>query len=183
MSPIPLGFWATAGASGGAAGSYDLISTVYGTGSSGTITLSSIPADYKHLQIRGSFKNTSTARDVLIRFNSDTSNYAVHSLRSNGSTVTSGNQTSLTNIILDNGSSNSTTADATSAVIVDILDYTNTTKNKTVRSMHGQKDSNTWIFLESGLWVNTAAVTSITLSAAANNFSTLTRVSLYGIKG
>jgi hypothetical protein len=35
----------------------------------------------------------------------------------------------------------------------------------------------------SGLWVNTSAITSITLTHSASNFTTASQFALYGVKG
>jgi len=60
MSRLTLGNFA---ASGSIPGSYEYIATATGTGSSPTITFSSIPQGYTHLQIRGTgvdgLRNTS----------------------------------------------------------------------------------------------------------------------------
>lgn len=178
-----LGFWATVG--GANAGAYELIATANGTGSSGTITFSSIPSTYKHLQIRGVSKNTGTSTDFRINFNSDTStNHATHRLVGNGSTMSSGVFNGTTYLSYPSGLlAITTTANAHSGVILDILDYTSTTKNKTVRLLGGYADSVSSVGLYSGLWINTSAISSIDLKAGTNNFSSTTRFSLYGIKG
>ena len=90
MTPLaPLGFFANAPA---AAGDYESISTVtVGAGGTSSISFSSIPSTYKHLQIR--FIGTCTvsgeySQAVYMRVNSDTgSNYSRHSLGGNGSTI------------------------------------------------------------------------------------------------
>jgi hypothetical protein len=71
------------------------------------------------------------------------------------------------------------------AGVTDILDYTNTSKNTTVRALGGADANGSGsIDLTSAAWLNTNAVTSITLTT--NNGSTFTAGSsfaLYGIKG
>jgi hypothetical protein len=70
--------------------------------------------------------------------------------------------------------------------IVDIHDYAATTKNKTVRNISGVDTNNTsdgLIYLSSGLWQSTSAVSSIDVFFSGENFTTSTVVSLYGIKG
>jgi hypothetical protein len=67
---------------------------------------------------------------------------------------------------------------------MDILDYGVTTKNTTMRALNGGHEYN-WIALASGVWMNTAAVTSITFNMplTSANFVSGTRFSLYGIRG
>jgi hypothetical protein len=183
--PFSLGYWATAGAGGGGggAGAYEQIATSFGTGSSGVITFSSIPSTYKHLQIRYTAMNTSTTRGIFLRMNSDTgSNYSYHNLYGEGSSVTSGAGTSSSSVILLDAVAASQT-NQTSAGIIDILDYTSTTNNKTVRALYGQRTTNSYIYLASGNWRNTSAISNITLTAPANNFDVISRFSLYGIVG
>jgi hypothetical protein len=179
---IPLGLLASSG--GGVASSYELISTAFGTGSSGVINFTSIPSDYKHLQIRYTAKNSSTATQINMTMNSITSGvYIRHSLLGNGSAASStSSSTSQTAIQLVESMANNTTANAVNAGVIDILDYSSTTKNKTVRALYGMADNLTRVYLSSGLYSQTTAVSSITLTASANNFASLSRFSLYGIK-
>ena len=72
-----------------------------------------------------------------------------------------------------------------SAHIIDILDYTNTNKYKTVRNLGGF-DTNSaqygYISLGSVSWRNTNAITSISFTLDGNNFTQYTQFALYGIK-
>jgi len=180
---IPIGFFG-----GAAAGSYELISTAYGTGSSGVITFSSLPAGYKHLQIRYAAKSSwgIAIGTMRLRFNSDSaSNYNYHRIYGNGSSVVSdadgGSITEIDQFIIDGGATGNESMFG--AGIIDILDFASTTKNKTVRGFTGIKNSSQRLALSSGLWRSTSAITSLSLTAAVGNFSTTTRISLYGIKG
>ena len=70
--------------------SFESIASASGTGSSGTITFSSIPSTYKSLQIRiFAQSNAGTAaRSLYIQTNNDTgSNYVRHDLTGDGSAV------------------------------------------------------------------------------------------------
>jgi hypothetical protein len=146
--------------------------------------LGTYSSDYKHLQIRYSSKSTTSTNDSFIRFNGATNSvYARHTLAGISSSVTSTNQTSATLINLPLGMSRSTTASAFSGGIIDILDPFSTTKNTTTRALTGIVDSQTAIALQSGLWNNTASITSITLGVASGSFAIGSRFSLYGIRG
>jgi hypothetical protein len=183
---IPFGVLSAAGAGGEPIiPDYELIATAFGTGSSGVITFSSIPTDYKHLQIRYTAKNSSTATQINITMNGITSGvYIRHSLFGNGSTVTSNaSSTSQTAIQLVDSMSNSTTANATTAGIIDLLDYTSTSKNTTLRAFYARADNTSRIYLSSGLYNQTTTVSSLTLTASAGSFAALSRFSLYGLKG
>jgi hypothetical protein len=186
MTLSALGIFSAAGAGGVVAGGdYELIATAFGTGSSGVIDFTSIPATYKHLQIRYTAKNSSSATQMNITMNGVTSGvYMRHSLVSGGpSVVSNASGTSQTAIQLISSMSNSTTANAVNAGVIDILDYSSSTKNTTIRGLYGMNDNAIAICLSSGLYNETTAVSSITLTASANNFASLSRFSLYGIRG
>ena len=169
---------------------FDSIATATGTGSSGTITFSSIPSTYKHLQIRCLSRNTATGTgsgDVLLRFNSDTgSNYAFHYLGGNASVASSTASATQTSIKLDNFSTNNgETSNNMTVAIIDIHDYASTTKAKTVKEFQGNDNngnSSSIVRYYSGLWTSTSAINTITLTLnLANNFTTASTFALYGI--
>lgn len=181
---FPLGLLSQGG--GAAAGSFELIQTVNGTGASGVIDFTSIPATYTHLQIRYTAKNTSTNADLNITFNNVTSaSYARHHLVGNTTALASAAVSSTSNISLLDAVAPSTTANVTANGVIDILDYANANKNKTLRAMYGlvQAYTTSRIYLASGFLNSTTAISSIKLTASGNNFSTVSRFSLYGIKG
>ena len=163
--------------------SYESISTVTVSTAVSSISFSSIPATYKHLQIRMTTLQDQSVRNVELQINSDTAtNYAWHELYGDGSAASSGAGTSQT--FIKTGFTNSPSASYTGAAVVNILDYANTNKYKTVRTLTGS-DSNGggFVLLRSGLWQNTNAITSLTFSAQLSNFNQYTQFALYGIKG
>lgn len=172
--------------------SYESIATAtVGAGGSSSITFSSIPSTYKHLQIRGISKNTenasNSAYDTII-FNSDTAtNYSVHGLYGSGATIISDAYTTRANMLyFGTPRSAAGVANMFSASIVDILDYANTSKYKTIKTFAGADVNNatgTYFGLYSGNWRSTAAVTSITISAATFSLAQYSSFALYGIKG
>jgi hypothetical protein len=188
MALFPLGILSAAGA-GGFEGipAYDLISTSFPTGTE--ITFSSIPSDYKHLQVRWTARGTGNTWDLQVRMNGITTNsYARHHLQGNGSTVSSASQTNQQRMSLNIGVADGTNAASTvvAAGVLDILDYTSTTKNKTIRALFGGTGLGygaNRITLASGFLNNTSAISSITFFLDAGNFSNTSRFSLYGIKG
>ena len=166
-----------------AAGSYDLLETEILTGSQASVTFSSLNstygADYQHLQLRAVHLHTSSNGTILGQFNSDTgSNYRVHALRGNGTAVSSADYGSRTSLVLGVDVPNTTTA---AAMVMDLLDPFNSNKYTTVRSLAGYGSGGN-INLYSGLWLNTNALTTITLSSASGDFNTGSRFSLYGLK-
>jgi len=167
--------------------SYESIQTVtVGAGGSSSISFTSIPSTYKHLQIRAFCKSTTTGSNVTSiygQFNSDTSsNYARHFINGSGSAAGANGSASQTSMFFGTGIE--TTPNVFAANIIDILDYANTNKYKTTRSSSGV-DANGSGFVQfmSGLWINTAAITSITILPNADNFAQYSHFALYGIKG
>ena len=175
---------------------FESIATVtVGAGGASSVTFSSIPSTYQHLQIRMFAKSdraNSTGNTVFAYANGDeapsaTTNYYTHYLSGDGSSVSSG---ALSNANPSYGMYFGTAigANATnmgSAYVVDILDYANTNKYKTMRSLGGEDNNSTGgaISLRSSLWSNTAAITSLKLVCLSYNFAQYSHFALYGIKG
>ena len=171
-----------------AVGDYESIATATGTGSSGTLTFSGIPNTYKHLQIRGILRSDSGSQNgVVMRFNSDSgSNYAKHYLSGSGSAAGAGASASATSAGLGYFPGSGDLASVYGALVLDVLDYTSTNKNKTTRTLFGYDVNggvNGIVGLFSSLWFATpAAITDITITAGAGNWTTATTLALYGVK-
>lgn len=186
MSPLILGIMASSRLA--STNSYESIATAVGTGSSGVITFSVIPGTYKHLQVRAIVRNTSTGtgeQSVLVTANGDTgANYATHRLTGNGSAAGAQSYTSGTAIVPYFNSSNGNAASIYGVYVWDILDYANTSKNKTFRLLGGSDfNGSGTVGLISGAWFNTNAITSLTFTSGGGNWTTATQYALYGIKG
>lgn len=173
--PLGLGFFATAGAGAGA-GDFRLIQTAFGTGSANTITFSSIPSSFRHLQIRWSA--IAVSGSLFCSFNGDTSSIKpYHNLVGTGSSVSSQGFTNQVELPLQ--AINNTTTSWINTGVMDLIDYANTSKNKTIRWFRG--DTNAHVGFDAGLWISTSAITSITFRSSGGNFTTATRFSLYGL--
>jgi hypothetical protein len=67
--------------------------------------------------------------------------------------------------------------------VASILDYTNTNKYKTSRILCGyDANGSGFSLLYSGLWQNTAAITSITMFPNSGNFEQYSSFALYGVR-
>jgi len=152
--------------------------TVDSSGAS-NITFSSIPQTYTHLQIRGSFTGSGVP---IPQFNGDTgNNYAFHGLRGTGSAASAYAVTSAPNLQLGTASQAGSTYPF--SFIFDILDYTNVNKYKTTRSLGGSDQNGSGgIDFSSGLWLNTAAITSITIPIGSGTANQYSQFALYGVK-
>jgi hypothetical protein len=168
-----------------------LIQRVAGTGSSENITFTSIPSNYKHLQIRGILRGTSSAgiSNAAIRLNSDTTevNYASHHLGGDGGSVFVYGSASGPVYLPNCFPYSDQAANVMGVVLIDIHDYASTTKYKTIRNYCGIATNSGVsvgaVNLGSGLWENTNAVSSLTISGLGVNFTTSTTFALYGMVG
>ena len=181
-------------------GSYDsLASVTVGSTNPASITFSGIPQTYTHLQLRIQARGTGSGgyyTSVPITLNGDTTtgNYYNHTFGGNGaSTVNPSPSSGYATNSLINIPNSANTANAFAAGIIDILDYTSTTKNKTLRSLTGADLNSSAgfpysgaIFLSSMLWSKTPeAITSITFTADptySTIFATGSSFALYGVK-
>lgn len=165
---------------------YHIATTTLST-TAASITFSSIAADYTHLQVRGIARSSlsATAAGFIMRVNSDSgSNYATHNLLGDGS-ITQGNgySSNTYNYASSYMPAASATASIFGTVIMDILDYANTNKYKTMRQLYGTDlNGSGQVGLASGVWMNTNAITSITLNFSTSDLVAYTSFSLYGVK-
>ena len=174
-------------------GNYTSISTATVTsGGTASITFSSIPSTYTHLQIRliARSSRASTFDSIDANFNGDSSNanYAQHQITGNGSTAAAYGYPTGTSGILGVPAIYTSAASQSSGIfgvgVLDILDYANTNKYKTARSLSGiDANGSGNATLNSGLWLNTSAITSITLvSETSSLFAQYSTFALYGVK-
>jgi hypothetical protein len=166
---------------------FDSIATAVGTGSSGTISFTSIPSTYRHLQIRFIARGTiaDTNADIYCYLNADTAqaNYARHNLRGNGSSATAGGSAASAFPIAGDITGGNSTASMYGVGVIDILDYANTNKYKTVRSLSGEDQNGSGsIFFFSNLYMQTTAISSISIVVQSANFATNSQFALYGVK-
>jgi hypothetical protein len=167
---------------------FELIGTVILTSTQATVTFNGIPQDYKHLQLRYVSRNDNAGGvgNQTLRFNNDSAaNYSWHELYGGGTSVGSGSSASATSIGATWDSGNALPSNVFVAGITDILDYTSTSKYKTVRGFSGLASSSggQGAKLGSGSWRNTAAITSISVAPFGGNYVSGSRFSLYGVRG
>jgi hypothetical protein len=168
-----------------------IATTTVGAGGASSVDFTGISSAYTHLQIRAILKtneNSTGATNIEMRFNSDTgSNYTRHYLRGTGSAADTGAATSQSRFTVGTAvQSGAALANMFGAMIVDVLDYTNTSKYKTVRALSGQNTNGSGtqgMWLQSGVWMNTNAITSISIFSSSSNLSQYASFALYGIKG
>ena len=168
------------------AGAFDALGTVtVSSGGVASVAFAGIPQGYKHLQIRASVRNTAgTYNDIRIAFNGDNgTTYSWHRLIGDGASAGAGGgaSTTLSTVGLYTGSSQ--TAGIFAANIMDILDYSSSSKNKTVRSLVGADGNGSgYVIFYSGAWYNTNAITTINFTPLSGSFAEASTFSLYGVK-
>jgi hypothetical protein len=168
-------------------GAFESIATVtVGAGGVSTVTISSIPGTFQHLHLRvlaQDARSAANASQFYVTYNSDTaSNYTEHQLAGDGSAASAygAGGVSAMSIITGRGGSGFYMG----ANIIDILDYANTSKFKTLRSLGGADNNGSGqIRMDSGLWRSTSAITSITFTPLTANIAQHSTFALYGVRG
>lgn len=172
------------GALAGSSTAFESIATTTATGGS-TVTFSSISSAYTHLQIRILAKTTADYKDFRLTANGDTgTNYSSHFLGGTGSAASAAGYATAANIRLDSGFGSGLSTFGYDAFIIDALDYASTTKYKTFRTFSGGDYNTTGgqIYVGSGLWQSTSAITSLTFTAVSGTYANPSYFALYGIK-
>jgi hypothetical protein len=179
-----------------ASGNFDSIQTYTLSSAQTTITFSSIPSTYKHLQIRGFWRGNRATFPVSgtnMRFNGDSAtNYVYHELVGFGGGDTTsgvqnggiGGQTSIS--VGQPGTS--VTGFVTS--VMDILDYASVSKCKTIRNLTGVDINGTVatyggsVGLYNGAWLNSStAISSISFTTSdGSDWQPYSSFALYGVK-
>jgi len=159
---------------------YEPIGTTTLTGTSATITFSSISSSYTDLRLV--FVGTGDA-NVTLRFNSDTgTNYSVARMAADGSTTERALSSGNTSI-------NTTAAEALPAstpamITADIFSYAGNKLKPVLITQSQDKNGSGWVSYSVGLWSSTSAITSVTITAIGGValFNSGTTATLYGIK-
>jgi hypothetical protein len=184
-----IGIIASSGGAPASTNSYESIATVsVGSGGSSSISFTSIPSTYQHLQVRLIAKDSrgvGNLSNLYMTFNSDTgANYATHQIYGDGGGAGAAASTSTTSMFFGYCASGTTIANMFGATVTDVLDYANTSKYKTIRSLTGGDNNGSGVVaLTSGVWMNTGAISTITITPLVANLTQYSSFALYGIKG
>jgi hypothetical protein len=170
---------------------FDLLQTEILTGTQTSVTFSDLgdyATDYQHLQIRMTARTTlnngGAGQGLFMRLNGDTgSNYRSHNLFGNGSSVISNTGATTSYMSLYRVADNQSPANGFGALVIDILDPFETSKNSTIRALGGNTASTSYIWMQSGAWFNTASVSTILIQPEEGaSLVEYSRFSLYGLK-
>jgi hypothetical protein len=162
------------------ANTYVAIATVtVGSGGASSIEFTSIPQTYTDLVIKTSNRATTSNNEFLLTFNGSSTSYSSKILYGTGSVAGSFNGGSTS---IDGSLTNDSTYTASTFANVEIYIPNYTSSNNKSVSTDGVQETNATYSLAqlaAGLWSNSAAITSITLT---RNFAQYSTATLYGIK-
>jgi hypothetical protein len=165
-------------------GAFNSIQTVfYSTSSGGDVVFSSIPNNYRHLQVRIFARDTRAAVDStwFMQFNSDTgNNYSYQGMNANGSSISSIsslNTNSMQGIVSGANSGSSRYG----AAVIDVFDSNQTNKYKSVSYQSGYTNNGSGnIYTVAGTWRSQSAISTITIKPNTA-FAQYSHIALYGI--
>ena len=160
-----------------------------------TTTLSSIASSYTFSSISGSYtdlvlvgsnlKSDTNDRGCKLQFNGDTtSTYAAYYLIGYNNTVTAARDAVQTFIQWLGFNLGLSTTTNVGTIVTNILNYSNTTKHKTVLNRGSYKNNTLGpeSYSQVSTWRSTAAITSITVSiSGSGSFAVGSSFTLYGI--
>jgi len=165
-----------------------------GANGASSVTFTNIPTTgYSHLQLRilgQTNRGTYGTDSFYLRFNNDNgSNYDFGYLRGDGSSPASYHSNGGQSYIEMGSTLGTTTASQYTfgASIIDIFEYSNGSKYKTLRALTGTDINGVisgyggFVYLTSGLWKNYSTITSIQLTFD-NTVSQNSQFALYGVK-
>ena len=162
----------------------EAIQTVYLEADTASVTMSSIPATYQHLQLRITFRGIyqSTGFGQYIIFNADTgSNYNVNVIYAGDSTASGWRTANASNLELTTGGISMPSAQYPSTVL-DIYDYANTNKNTSFDwETNKVPKSSRYQLCGGGFWDDTAALHTINWTTYSTDIGRGTSITLYGL--
>jgi hypothetical protein len=159
---------------------FELISaSTVGSGGAASIDFTSIPSTFTDLCIKVSARNTSSGDIFSLSFNGSTSSFSGIYIYYENTTVNSGSLARYGGRI----NTSSTTASTFASTDIYIPNYAGSTnKSYSSDSVSENNAAAAAGSLIAGLWANTAAITSITLTPSSANFAEFSTAYLYGVK-
>jgi hypothetical protein len=155
-------------------GDFESIATAVISSPTASVSFTSIPQTYKHLQIRAVHQGSQAYGEITLNSGSWTRRHYLY-----GDGISSVGGTDTANALFGQNSTH------WSITILDLLDYTSTNKNRVYRALNGTDQNGSGIIhLFSGLDTTTTATNSITITVTAGGtWSQYSHFALYGIKG
>jgi hypothetical protein len=160
---------------------FEPIASVTLSAATASVTLSNIPQTFTDLVIiTADIVNSTNLANLYLQFNGNTTGsfYSDTYIESSGSTGASSRRSNQNSLIAGRSYGGDRTMN-----IINIMNYSNTTTNKTVISRYGSGGASSSTGAEVGLWRKTEAITSILIGIEGGiNFNSNCSFSLYGIR-
>lgn len=145
-----------------------------------SIDFNSIAGSFTDLLVVASLRHSATGVNIAgIKFNGSTSNFNIRYIEGTGSATGSANTTTNYAGLLQGSSSTSNTFASTNIYIPNYAGSTN--KSYSVDTVTENNAAAAFQHLQSGLWSNTAAITSISLYSFEGSLVAGCTATLYGI--
>jgi hypothetical protein len=165
------------------ANTFELIaSSTVGSGGAATISFSSIPSTFTDLCVKFSARDNSSyiANNIALSFNGSTSSFSVRNLYGNGSSALSGTSSNQAGLAAAANATSNTFSNS-EFYIPNYAGSTNKSYSADTVSENNATEAYDWF--NAGLWSNTAAITSITITAGSSaTFQNYSNFYLYGVK-
>lgn len=154
-----------------------LQTTTLGSNQSSLTLFSNIPSTYTDLVIVGDFiSNTLIFGGLWLRFNgSSATDYSSTTLEGSGSNAITFRESNSNRMQVGYNDAN-----ARQMFVINIMDYANTTTNKTALVRYGNPTP--LVQARIGMWRSTAAISSITMGVDNQNIASGSTFTLYGVK-
>jgi hypothetical protein len=162
-----------------------LIQTIeVGAGGSSAFSFTSIPQTYTDLVVVHSTRQTGAVSfaGVNTQFNSSATGYSSRRLYGTGSGVASDSQSGNSAIPSGDANAASSTSNTFTTVQMYIPNYTGSAnKSTSSESVSEANASAAYQFIVAGLWANSAAITTVSITSTNGNFAQYSTASLYGV--
>ena len=176
-----------------AGGDFESIATVtVGSGGASEVVFDNIPQTYAAIQIRyicrSSYDPAGSlpAIQIEMKANAETGNaYSFHELRGDGSSASAAGYASQGFIYPGYHASADSSSNIYGAGIIDVIDYSSTSKTTTFRAFSGADNNGSGrVALYSSVWTSTAALTKLTIAAtfSSGTISQHSQFALFGVK-
>lgn len=155
-----------------------------GAGGAANIEFTSIPQTYTDLKVVMSLRsNVASGFDnAKISFNSSTVGFSYRRLFGSGSAASSDSGSNNTNTIIVNGATSTSSVFNNAELYIPNYKSSNN-KSYSIDAVSETNATTAYTYLATGLWSNTAAITSLTLTPQDGTvFVEYTTATLYGIK-
>ena len=164
---------------------YDFIASASGTGSSATVTFSSVPQTYTDLVLVSNYRCTTSSNLLGLIFNGDTGvTYSAVSLFYNTSTTSSNSDSAVVRGWIGLNTGGSTATDTFTVAVSNIMNYTSTNIFKTTQSHNGTVSGAAFngVELTQSTWRSQSAITTVGVQTSAGFITADSTFALYGIK-